>query len=597
MEDADIVAEARQDPEFKRLIAARVAMQETELRSARLDLFLKISSVVLSVYWIHSVANWLGVMIIANSLALLSIAWAFYLQKLMPLSRSASFVFLFSSLALVSFTSLLDGQLYAGALYILPIPTMAAAFLLGKAWSVSFAALSLGVIAFNSWMIKAYPIVSIFPETTLDQVLFRLAMLGMLSGLAISSARMVGRTLESIRQRKLETQEATLAAQDAEKTKQAFLANMSHEIRTPLHGIIGLTAQLERPGREPKNAAAIATMRDCAQELLGLLNDVLDLSKVEAGKARLRNQAFCVGDLVERLAQTYAPKVEQKGLRWALSASDEELWLSGDEARLGQILTNLLDNALQHSHTGSVHLNVRDVALDQGRVRLELSVQDQGAGISKEYLKTLQTRFASPTPIVQEPTQGESLGLGLVLCDRLVRLMNGRLSIESQVGQGTCVSLFVPLDRAPAQRRTRLDETTLAGLRILVVDDSQINQRVAKLHLSHLQIGADLASDAKSAIEMCKTTQYDLVMLDLRMPEIDGVQAAARIREIEGYARLPMVASTAAMDEEWERRCKDVGIHQYLIKPFHPDSLRACLFKCFAGGVARRESESFDKAL
>lgn len=597
MDDPDVRSAARHDPEFQRLIAARVHMQETELRSARLDRFLKISSVVLGLYWIHSIVYWLGVMMIADSLAMLCIALSFYLLKLMPHSRSASFVFLFTALGLVAFTSVMDGQLYAGSLYLLPIPTMAAAFLLGKAWSLGFAAMSLAIIAGNAWLVKVYPISTVFPQTMADLAMFRLAMLGILAGLAISSARMVRRTLDSIQRRKRETSSATLAAQDAEKTKRAFLANMSHEIRTPLHGIIGLTTQLERPGREPGDAAAIATMRDCAQDLLGLLNDVLDLSKVEAGKARLRHQAFCVDDLVERLAQSYAPRVEQKGLRWALDVPQKERWIFGDEVRLGQILSNLLDNAIEHSQTGTVTLSLREVALDKERVRLEWGVRDQGEGIGGEYLRRLQARFSSPTPILQEPTQDQgSLGLGLVLCDRLARLMNGTLSIESQAGKGTAVSLFVPLSKAPAQRRCRLDESQLEGLSVLVVDDSQINQRVAKLHLSHLQISADLASDANTAIEMCKQRQYDLILLDLRMPEIDGVQAAARIRQIEGYARLPMVASTAAMDEDWERRCKDVGIHLYLTKPFHPDSLRACLLKSFAGRTAKKDPGLVEQA-
>lgn len=562
------------------VVASRVHMQEVELRAGRLRSFLILATVLLVAYWLVLVCSWTGAGIIVKSIALLSLALCWYLLEHLPHSSLASWVFSLCTLGVVAFSGMLDGQLFAGALFLLPVPTTAAAFLLGRRGTIVIGALSILVVLFSWWAHLHMPIYKLYPDRFQDRFMFRAAVLGMLSGMALIATRSAHRSQAKIKAKSQEVFAAKREAEDAKQTKQAFLANMSHEIRTPLHGILGLSAQLERPGRAPQEASSIATLRESAEQLLKLLNDVLDLSKLEAGKVQLRQDKFCLNDLLSGIAQTYAPKIEQGARRWSFEPLAQEVWLCGDRGRMLQVLDNLLDNAVEHAHAQHIGLRCRVQSLESSQVELEFEIQDDGRGLEPALLQRLQERF-SPQERLDETAvaDDETLGLGFVLCDYLVRMMQGSIALRSDPDTGTQFCVRVKMERAQSQTRSDSSQVRLAGLQVLVVDDSLINQRIAKMHLDRLGLVTQLVSSGSEAIEKCKGRQFDLVMLDLRMEGLDGVETAKSLRRIKGYETVPMIASTADIDEEWERRCKDVGINEYLIKPFHPDSLRACLCK------------------
>lgn len=566
--------------DFDQVVASRVKMQEVELRAERLHSFLILGTIFLVVYWLVLLFSWTGVGIIVKSLALLALAFCWYLVKHLPHSSLGSWVFSLSTLVVVISSGLLDGQLFGGALFLLPIPTTAAAFLLGRRGAITLGLLAILVVFFSWWCHLHVPIASVYPDRFIDRIVFRMCVVGMLSGMAMFATRIAHLSQAKIKAKSEAVLAAKTEAEDAKRTKQVFLANMSHEIRTPLHGILGLSAQLERPGRAPQDAKAIVTMRESAQQLLRLLNDVLDLSKLEANKVMLRREPFCLNDLLSSLAQNYAPSVEQGGGRWSFVPLSEELWLMGDEARLLQVLDNMLDNAVEHGKASQVSLACSAQQVNEGELQVVFEIEDNGQGLQSGLLERLQQRFER-RELLDETYLGEDerLGLGFVLCDLLVRKMRGRIEVRSGPEQGTWIRVTVKMERAQAQERRDEDGVSLAALKVLVVDDSQINQRIAQTHLRKLDVRADLASSGVEAIEMCKRKTYDLVMLDLRMAGLDGVDTAKSLRNIDGYKTIPMIASTADIDEEWERRCKDVGINEYLIKPFHPDCLRACLKK------------------
>lgn len=572
-------------------LLSRVKMQEVELRAVRLRSILRICTIVLIVYWAMSIGWWAGIGILINSAALLGLAMVWYLLEIMPHSRVASVSFIALALGVVAGSSLIDGQLYAGALFMLPIPTVAAAFLLGPRASVVVALTCVPVIFLNWWMGRVYPMAKLYPDELPDRLILRISLLVMIGGIALAASRAASSSLIKIRARRRDIALAKTQAEDAHRTKQAFLANMSHEIRTPLHGILGLTAQLERPGHAAQDAASIATMRGCAQELLGLLNDVLDLSKFDAGKIQLCEASFELRGRLEELTARCQGKALAQEKSWVTQLPDTPLWLLGDERRLCQAIGYLLDHAMQQDGVHGVALRCSLVKQDQAAVSLSIEVQAEGASLDAQQQSKLRARLSGGE---YELHHDEVLGLGLVLCGRWLRLMGGQVEIASEPGMGTTfagTTFRVQLDLPRGVEQLDAQEVELRGRRVLVVDDSQINQRIAKLHLSKLGVNTDLASSGEEAVERCTQESYDLVMLDLRMPGLDGVQTAKALRELPGYAEVALIASTAEMDEDWARRCREVGMQEYLLKPFHPDALSASLKKCLQGRTLKSSPE------
>ncbi len=375
---------------------------------------------------------------------------------------------------------------------------------------------------------------------------------------------------------------AKVAAEEANRAKSLFLANMSHEIRTPLNGIMGMAelALAKEPRREVREYLQL--LKQSALSLLDIVNDILDLSRVESGETRLMVREFVARDELEAAARPLGLSARQKGLSFSLDiAPDVPERLAGDPQRLCQILINLLGNAVKFTRQGGIAVLVEVASMDPaspgGEVLLHTQVRDTGIGIAPEYLANVFDRFFTTTAL-DCPESGGS-GLGLAISRRLAEMMGGEMWVESVQGRGSTFHFTARLGLVREQEG-RFESARLLGrepapaLRILLAEDNAINQLVLMDQLKARGHVAALARDGREALRMLSEGVYDLVLMDVRMPEVDGEEAVRRIRAGEtGTPDIPVVALTAcALDGDRERLLA-CGMDDYLAKPVDADAL------------------------
>jgi signal transduction histidine kinase/ActR/RegA family two-component response regulator len=402
----------------------------------------------------------------------------------------------------------------------------------------------------------------------------------------------LGQTLNEMLARLQQTQfDLEQSRQDAEaanRIKSEFLAMMSHEIRTPMHAVIGMTDLLQNTRLDDLQQNYVTTIRTSGSTLLTILNDILDFSKIEAGRFEVIQQPMNLHQCISQVAKLFRGIAEEKGLQFLTQIDfSPSVWISGDETRLSQILGNLLSNAVKFTTTGSITLAAKLVTLDPphpSRALLQVSVQDTGIGISAAQIARLFQPFTQADSSTTRHFGGT--GLGLVISHRLCQLMQGRLRVESQLGEGSTFWIEMPVQPIhPPVSTLEVDITlphsaTSQPLRILLAEDNVVNQKVALHMLKRLGYSADIAVNGVEVLQKLDANLYDVILMDLHMPEMDGLTAAEIIshRHREGNRPyiIAMTASTFAEDRE---RCQRVGMQDFLSKPVKLAALAQSLYQ------------------
>jgi signal transduction histidine kinase/DNA-binding response OmpR family regulator len=381
---------------------------------------------------------------------------------------------------------------------------------------------------------------------------------------------------------KLDVSEKT--AREALQIKENFLANMSHEIRTPLNSILGFTNLLKRRKIDRDADEFVGSIQKAGESLLDIINDILDLSKIEAGMMRIVQSPFSVRGLIDSIETLFHERIKEKGLIFSNKIhADVPDTLIGDATRLTQILVNLIGNALKFSERGEIRIEVYNKQLSGKTIQLGIKVADEGIGIKKEKLASIFERFNQAEDSITRSYGGTGLGLSIVR--DLIVLQQGQIEVTSEPGKGTEFSFYIPYTIADEQFTEvthqevgKNKDKVSESLNILVVDDNAMNQSLMKHLLTQWNAGFDIASNGEEAIGKLKAGTYNLVLMDIQMPKMDGYTATYQIRN-ELKLDVPVIAMTAhAMAGEREK-CLSHGMNGYIAKPINEDELFKLILK------------------
>jgi len=400
----------------------------------------------------------------------------------------------------------------------------------------------------------------------------------------------------SIEAMRLKSEQAALKA--ASHAKSEFLATMSHEIRTPLNGVVGTIALLSATQLDDEQAALVRISTESADQLLSIINDVLDFSKLEAGAVEFEQIAFSPEQIVKGVRDLYAGNAREHGLEFCAEiAADAPPWLRGDPTRLRQILNNLLSNAIKFTPSGSVRLAITYAPLEGDRVALTFSVTDTGIGISAQARGKLFGMFSQADSSITRVFGGS--GLGLAICKRLTDLMGGEIGVESSVGRGSVFTVTIPFSRA-AEPPVKTDNPcqwsqgsmSEAGLHVLVAEDNAVNQLVIRRVLESFGCEVTIAANGAEAVDRLVEGHKDVVFMDVHMPVMDGITATRAIRALGGSsARTPIIALTANALPGQRDEYLAAGMDDYVSKPIQPKEVWSALNRAIAAATVREAKD------
>jgi two-component system aerobic respiration control sensor histidine kinase ArcB len=374
-----------------------------------------------------------------------------------------------------------------------------------------------------------------------------------------------------------ELKEAQRVAEESVQARQIFLANMSHEIRTPLHGVMGLTELLKKEPLSEEQVDYVEMIQSSTENLLVVLNDILDFAKIEAGQIRLEHIPFDILKTVQDAARSLTFKMDEKGLLLRIEGLDENLPLAlGDPFRLYQVLVNLLSNAIKFTPHGIITIAI-DASKRKGQtLPVTFSVTDTGIGINADNLGQIFNSFQQANNSI--PRLYGGTGLGLTICKNLVELQGGEIGVHSEPGQGSCFFFTIPyvVSEQPLMKEPAIikQPDLLQGLTILLAEDNPINQLIAVSMLGQWQVNVNMAQNGEEALAKAFQQKYDIILMDIQMPQLDGIAATTRLRTQAGpNQHTPIIALTADAIQVGADSFQSLGFTDYLIKPYHEVAL------------------------
>lgn len=373
-------------------------------------------------------------------------------------------------------------------------------------------------------------------------------------------------------------------AEATAKARSEFLSTMSHEIRTPMNAVIGMSHILLQDNPSEEQIPNLKILKFSAENLLSLINDILDYNKLESGKLNFEKTNFSLKDTVNSITHSLKTKVKENNNQLVVNMNENVAeYIVGDPTRLAQVLNNLLSNAIKFTENGQVTLDIQAQKEDEETIVLDFAVRDTGIGIPEDKQEHIFESFTQACSSTTRKFGGT--GLGLAIIKKILEHQDSQIQIKSKVGEGSTFYFTLQFEKGEAPKLSEIEQDTqlqsLSGTKVLLVEDNKINQLIANRFLKKWDINYDVADNGAIALEKVQSNDYDVVLMDLQMPTMDGYTATAKIRNLKGnkYQELPIIALTASAMLEERNRVYTVGMNDYVTKPFNPIELYSAINK------------------